>query len=1137
MTELLDAYVDKIANLISANGFEISANGTITLGNNDYGIKANVLLRLPSANEKLSIAATALISFNDINILDIGIWLKDDMLYASVNGLQIVANLAETDKNVATASETSIADKLKPLYGYNTYLDIVLDTIQNMIGADTLNVNELVKGLTFDNEKSTLAAQLDGNQFGISTFDLGLAHSEKGLSATIQNLTMNGRVTLNLAASVAESSEQVDVQNKDWRTDIIVKLDGDNTLYGRLDILNNVYEFKLVNTASQTTEENAFYISYANGELKVKKSDDVRVIGNIDAIKELVEEIDKIVKAFAGGTTQQQTEENTAVDTELIKKIVQSLSISTASDNETVVVDLKLLEMPVSIELADRNGPKIVGVSITINISKEKKTFVAMPNLNEDVAYGEFGDTSEYIAIDKVLNDFKGYIDNLITTNSWRFDFHDDVEITIKDKQQENVYTTYAITGGDGDDRSYFEFFYNRNHPEDLTIKAKLTLKQNSGDSEWTPLCTLDLLYADGRIYVTYNNTLKLTIAVSSIKECSEAWEDLQTAIPQIADLIASFEKLVEGAEDNLANLDYTTILQKVSYTEEQVEGSTSLKKFEIGINGGLLLGSLGNITLIASNEFDTLTLDTLTLSYDNVSVKLGRISVTADTDISEKATGEARTPSDYAQLSADVKSYFDNSGDKSNHISFDSLQHLMQAVADTALKETFAIDGVITATLDLSSMNLSWVANATVPILANIRVDLERATKEGEDDKVFIAVLLTRYNTQAKVLTNYQGVYDDKGGQSYLTYDSTQRYSTDANGKTTKDENGDQKGWFTVSRYQYSWEDSNETWEEMEVYDYCNTCGKIAEDGCYPICTYDGCGKTGDDTYQCKVDWCSECGAPKSEQCNVDWCSKHNCQWGTGNCNGRWHSSNKDKAHSGQYIPAHAEYVKEHSITTKTRIVTKNPEGKTVEKAVMPSKSSHYWEGGTTEFTSGIVTHEGTNKEISRLEFELYEMLHLGTLKPSSLGLIKINLEDIIVNSIHPDSGDSGTNTSIENLLKNLQNIFLNYEYVEPTTEENGTVQDAYFRIKANLKALNDQFGVLDVSIGHTFEDAANLKGLNLTYVKGSWGLASVVNLSFNLTLQQDTTDYAGDATYFVKNGTVWNSLDHKPQTAQPSN
>ena len=176
-------------------------------------------------------------------------------------------------------------------------------------------------------------------------------------------------------------------------------------------------------------------------------------------------------------------------------------------------------------------------------------------------------------------------------------------------------------------------------------------------------------------------------------------------------------------------------------------------------------------------------------------------------------------------------------------------------------------------------------------------------------------------------------------------------------------------------------------------------------------------------------------------------------------------------------------------------------------------------------------------------MENEIFEMLNLGTLEARLLLIpVKVDLENVIISQIHKD--DSGMDTSLENILGNLQTIFQNYEYVVPDGDSED--DNPFFRVAANLSPINSSFGTLNLTIGHTVsykeEQIENIFGelttqkvvdkLSLTYMRGSFNLVGeLVKLNFQLTLAQNWEDYVGDAKYFVQNRTVWNAYDHAPK------
>lgn len=1234
VVDVLNTYGSSIKDLMSATGFTISASGNVTLNGNTYDIAANATFNLPvvgtDATVERALELHATLAMNGSTFLKADVWLVNNRLYLALNDLKVTLNIGASNDNGAVKTTAQNLDTtLAPLYGYNAQVDEILDLVKGIISnvkAGNLNIAALIENLTFtsENDNATLSVGIDGSAFGVSTangtaLSSGISLQLTKLSNGLFEVQLGGlafeKIAINaLDVTVAQNTASVSEPTDDFTTEIVLTLDaqGNNKLYGRLDLVNKVYDFALVN---QDKFDNALYFVYSDNTLKIKKSTSVLLTANIDAIAALVERIDEIVKSFAGTTSEGSALPNFGSSLSIDwKQLINSIAISqTSDDTESVEIALTLFGMPVKAVFGcDSTSPRIDGIFVTASLLGEERTLSVKANTETNITFGNFDDENdEYIAIEDLLNDYFDAIENLINTNCWRFDFNENAQLDIVDN---NSTTSLRILAG-----SYFEFFYNTSNKNDLTLRAVFTIQISENGGSWQDLIKLDALYAEEQIWLVYNDTLKLTLNIQSIKDCGNAFEDLKTAIPQLGTLFDQIKSMMENAGDNFSSLDFTNIIKHVSYgnfyytTDEngiEYKQTVDEKIFDLKLNGGLILSDLGDIVLRATNNgVDTMTLNFLQVVFKNITITLQSVTVKSaqmtesgqakfdalqqynedkenGVDVSEIDNSQfVMTPQDY-EIASLKDNFFatyglynadTNTFNTSNFISFNSLPELLKAVADTATKTTFAIDGLVTAKLDIGA---DWLASATIPLMLSIRVD--RVQHEDGDEDVFIAAMLQRFDTKANILGSKKSLYNDAGGQSYLYFDSTVKYILDENGNTIVDEDGNpyvpegtkeediRNGWFTVTRHPYNGT-TNEAWTEISVYDYCNDCQKVAEDNCYltycNLCNKEAddncktvgyctvcnkvadnnclidycnqCGKPADGN--CYVDYCNDCGAPATSDCKTGWCFDCNKQtsalaWkGCANLlHNRGTKHSITAAHSNKIVSAHDDKIHTsesvrapHTVNTVMEEIAHDTGKPNLEAA------AHYYSGSVTDFTQGKVDRKaGSNTyTISRLENEIFEMMNLGTIKV----LVSLNLEDIILGQIHKE--DSGMDTSISNLLGNLQNIFVNYEYVVPEND------NPFFHLTANLAPINSSFGTLDLSIGHaiTYKDVAVLDEgnnvidtqtvidkLNLTYLHGTFGIANVVNLRFQLALAQNWEDYRGDAQYFVQNRPLWDAADH---------
>ncbi|MGN1040325.1 MAG: hypothetical protein ACI4QL_02745, partial [Candidatus Fimimonas sp.] len=388
----------------------------------------------------------------------------------------------------------------------------------------------------------------------------------------------------------------------------------------------------------------------------------------------------------------------------------------------------------------------------TIQLDISNFTVSAAPC--EKFDFGDFSDRENFVALDSVLKDYLPTIESLVHTNSWQFVFEADSQI---DVVEQGATTSYKIAQG-----SWVKLYFNRAHAEDLMLRANVVLQKLNGEV-WNDFVSLDVALIDGRIYLTYNNTLKVTVSLQTLNDCTALLEELQEVIPQLADLMEMLVSVQEEASD-ISQVDFSEIIKSVSYDDGV---------FAIVLCGGALIDKAGDVEIAVSHLENTITLNSLQLSYDNVSLHLCNVTVFVSEIVAQSEQENANTK-DYEQyvVAQEILDYLAVQGDVTAHISFDSLPQLLRAVIDTAGNDTFAIDGTLNANI-LSIYN--------VEISLNLRIDVD----ENDNGTVYVAALLTRGD---------KAVFADKGGYSYLFY----------NGKT---------GMFDVVRDSY------------QEYTYCSKC------------------------------------------------------------------------------------------------------------------------------------------------------------------------------------------------------------------------------------------------------------------------------------------------------------------------
>lgn len=800
-TEFLTQFVNSVVELITADGYSISIdNSAIRLGDTLYSLKATVDLEITETG--INIHANFQLSIDNTLMIDGELWLIDNVLYISAGDLKLAVALNSDETDQGADESLFSLDQLSELKGYNTYLDQVIDLVLDMtsMSLDEISIEQLVTSLTVDN--GVLTVLVDGEQLGLSEFLVVLSPKNDGLRVAIANLAFDD-VAIDFVASVAPRSGEITVPNDDFTTNLVIEIDDNNTVYANVDLINSVIRLQLVSqTASGNTTLDILY-SFETNVIKLTNGDKLNVSVDVNSIADIVDQINKIVNEFAGADPETPLPGLDGMDELNLQDILASLQLS--KENGKLQLALSAMGLDITVIF---NGGTIEKVIIpVIEATEDSDGFTLTVKLASSKAkYATFSDNDDdYVRIDEVFNDFYygydeddgfGTIQNLIYTNSWKFDFNSNSSIDVTN--DDGTTTKYEIVAG-----SYFAFYYNKTDLDNIKLRAELTVLKDGAE-----FIILDVAYIDGRLYVVYDsnshdsnggNDLRATVAVSAIEECIDLLPALINVIPQIGDLIESLKESLSSAEGSLTLGNLASIFQSVSYSD---------KTFGMTLNGGVI-DNLGEITLSATDNVGTLTLNSLQLVYSGISVNLQNITVSAS---EQNENGEFEYVNKY------ITSYFSDNGksvasgqssesgyditndhgyDMSNHMNFDSIRELLVALTITAGnfdddgQRSFLVAGNIVATLDLGAV----IAKADIDIGVTLYADID---VEGNS---YFALKLTRTRTQVKALLGIIkiDVYADYGGNSYLLFDSKTGLFTIVrdsivDGKVTREEEVDQE-------------------------------------------------------------------------------------------------------------------------------------------------------------------------------------------------------------------------------------------------------------------------------------------------------------------------------------------------------
>ncbi|MGN1066439.1 MAG: hypothetical protein ACI4QH_01375, partial [Candidatus Fimimonas sp.] len=739
-------YTTDVLQLLASQNYNVNLQGEIAFGNNVYALSANVLV------EKLSkVFANVNVSLNGVNALVANVWFVDGVVFADVNGLKFAANVANGNLNTAPQG---LEDVLQQLSGCNPYVDKLIALITQLAekaqnGIDLQNLVEQV--IIGEND---VTAIINEELLGIgATVSVALRN---GVTICVSDVNHQD-ICANATLSLQITEDSVQLPQQDWSTNIALSLDEHNTLFASLDFLNGTFNFKFENNqktilpdGTEVTKEPLF-VCYetASNTLLVKKGNGVKVSCDVAEFAQVVEYVDQLVKEFAGITDSGATANLLTTNwTDLLKGL--SLQICADATENTFTLELRSESFAAVLNVSNTDEATFTSIEIGIGDT----VLTAAPC--EKFDFGDFSDRENFVALDSVLKDYLPTIESLVHTNSWQFVFEADSQI---DVVEQGATTSYKIAQG-----SWVKLYFNRVHAEDLMLRANVVLQKLNGEV-WNDFVSLDVALIDGRIYLTYNNTLKVTVSLQTLKDCTALLEELQEVIPQLADLMEMLVSVQENASD-ISQADFSEIIKSVSYNDGV---------FGIVLCGGALIDKMGDVEIALSHLENTITLNSLQLSYDNVSLHLCNVTVSVSEIVAQSEQENANTK-DYEQyvVAQEILDYLAVQGDVTAHISFDSLPQLLRAVIDTAGNTTFAIDGTLNANI-LSLYN--------VEIGLNLRIDVD------DDGTVYVAALLTRGD---------KAVFADKGGNSYLFY----------NGKT---------GMFDVVRDSY------------QEYIYCSKCNSYS--------------------------------------------------------------------------------------------------------------------------------------------------------------------------------------------------------------------------------------------------------------------------------------------------------------------
>lgn len=730
--QLADCFADDVLSLINANGYKIDFQGSFAFGSETFGIVANV-----NYNNGLYIEAE--IAHNNAKIIVAKIHLVENVLFLDIDGIRAAVNIAS---NGAKTLSTSLQDTLRQFLDYNVYADKLINLVLDVTAQfDVNNIGTLLSGLTFDGDNAIIT--LDGSVWGISAFTCSIA---KGLNVAIGGLNYED-MSLDVSASVSASDEQVVAPNvDDYKTNLKIAVDEQNTIYANLDLINNVYMLRL----------DDLNVLYENGVIKLyfynKESNSaVQLKVNFANLQSIIDKFNNL----AGDNAQLDGDMFSSFDNIDVKAIIKSLTLSFDALTNTSTVGASFAGINAVINFLGGETPSL---QVELPIAQLKKTFIVTADEQRDYHNYAYDNESDYIAIEDVIDDYYDVLESLVKDNkSWYFS----LQATLIDNAKG---ITYQVNDG-----SYVEFIYDKGNDEratEISFRAKLDISKRANNK--TTRMAIEVAMFNGRVYFNYNG-LKVTVAIDAIKGCltDDPNVDLITAITNcinditnpdvvnqdslinrlmvvVPQIKQSIVKAMEAKNDleNLNIVRYQDIIKLFSYNRDTHD-------LDIVINGGIFLQDLCNeVALSVNKQNGYLHLANLSLGYGRndqggFNTELNNVSALVMSKTLEQAT-------------ADITGY-----DVSNHINLDSIKELLTAFVNTATP----LPGT-----NVRSFHIAGTVPVEIVLLGTTTLDMELYVDIDEVNDVFIAVKLGRGLHDKDSTT----LFADNGGYSYLYYDGS---------------------------------------------------------------------------------------------------------------------------------------------------------------------------------------------------------------------------------------------------------------------------------------------------------------------------------------------------------------------------
>ncbi len=621
LAQILDSAIDALTGESICIDID---NATVTIDGTVYTISGSI-------NISNGIEIELVLYVDNAKVATVDVVILDNIAYIDVNDIKLALDIS------SGTSDTEIDS----LLGYNDTVDSIImaivDMLDNIPAIGDIDLSALISSFGFSGD--ALSVALDLSQFGLGEASVAI---DSNMYITVGNLTLaNTTLSVDFAGSIGAGSVVRAKNTADYTTNIVLVIDEYNTVYGNIDIYNNIYKFKLDDLYLEIVGR-TFYISCG----------DLLCTGNVDEIEGYIDDLTALADEFFG----RHDMGDSGVDT---SDILALFSI----DIDDIIASLYASVTDTTLEI----GATVAGIDIVVNVT-DSVISVQLPlgskvlnvtTANSSAKYFDFNDGLQYVAIEQLFDDYMPLLEELVASNGWHFDLLADIAIDG---------ARYRIEG------SIDLVYYSA---DDYSIGADIIVYSYNSDGSSSPYMTIELGLVDGRIYISYSNQsnnasvdnkLKFAISLTAIEACADVFGDVLDVVPQLAELIDGItDTLVQlGDQDDM---NYASILKNVSYIDGQ---------FNVVIDANMLVNELGDVDLTVSKSGNSLQLYINNFVYDGIVIEYAFVTVAPQT-----------AEVGYANIGT-----FDNS----TYNDLDSLEQLLSTFVVTADDTSFYISGSVTA-------------------------------------------------------------------------------------------------------------------------------------------------------------------------------------------------------------------------------------------------------------------------------------------------------------------------------------------------------------------------------------------------------------------------------------------------------